>query len=200
MRGYGHGDTLFLLSSLFSPAKMREKSFFLGGKFVDIELNNLYQQFRDEKITGAEYFALKQELQDYRNRQAEATAREEFAKAVEKAILGAGGVAVKRDFGQIPNPWITRNMTNQMALLRSNPELAELLQSQAGIAVPDRRLEAAIAERERLEREMAWRQKTDALRAGNDAKLNRQQPHPDYAEAVENYRLKQQNSIPYFGG
>jgi hypothetical protein len=127
---------------------------------------------------------------------------EAIAKDIESKILKAGGVAMKRDFGQIANPFKLghKNLTNQMVVRKSLPELVDFLMADAGLISPDTRLAEEMKLRERLEEQMRLRQKTEELRQQNDARLGRQAAHPDFAAKIEAYKRAQANSIPYFGG
>jgi hypothetical protein len=169
---------------------------------MDTQKNALFEQLRSNKITLEEYYRMTTEVDQYRKQQQEAEQIEAIAKDIERKIIAAGGIAQKRDYGQIANPFKLghKNLTNQMVVRKNLPELVDFLMIDAGLVAPDNRMQEELAIRERLEREMAMRQETDRLRRENDRMLNRQSAHPDFAAKVEAYKRAQANSIPYFGG
>ena len=169
---------------------------------MDAEKNALFERLKRDEITVSEYMEGIAQIDGLRAKQIQLEEQEQVAKSVEKAILQAGGVAQRRDYSQIPNPWSAehKNLTNQHALIRNNPELADQLQMQAGLPVGDRRLQDLLAEKQRLEREVAIRQRTEIMRKENDARLGRQAAHPDFAAKIEASRLANRHTIPYFGG
>jgi hypothetical protein len=169
---------------------------------MDMQKNALFESFRDGKLTSEEYFQMTAEVDAYRLEQSKLEDQEIIAKDVERQILKAGGVAQKRDYGEIPNPFKHRfkNLTNQMAVRKNAPNLVDFLMADAGLIAPDRRLQDEQEMALRLERETAMRQQTDRLRRENDRMLGRQSAHPDFAAKVEASRLANRNVIPYFGG
>lgn len=169
---------------------------------MDAAKNLLFERLRRNEISTQEYFEMSGELDAYRAKQREAEAMEAIAKDVENKIIKAGGVPQRRDFGEIPNPFAHRfkNLTNQMVVRKSLPELVDFLMVDAGLIAPDDRLQQELKIREQLEQQMRLRQKTEELRQQNDARLGRQAAHPDFAAKIEAYKRAQANSIPYFGG
>jgi len=161
----------------------------------------LREQFIKGDLTPSQYWEQRDALDAARQEMLNLEAMEYKAKQLEAAIQRAGGVVQKRQFGEIPNPWLPRfqSLTNQMALEKNGDfNLLAVLKSEAGMLGGDRRLAMAKAERERLEKQQRLLDETAKLRQINDRRLNRQQTHPDFADKVAESRQKNANVIPYF--
>jgi hypothetical protein len=169
---------------------------------MDTEKDTLYQRLKRDEITVSEYMEGIAQIDGLRAKQIQLEEQEQVAKSVEKAILQAGGVAQRRDYAQIPNPWSAehKNLTNQHALIRNNRELADQLQMQAGLPIGDRRMQELLAEQKRVEERVRMAAATAKMRELNDQRLGRQQPHEDFIDAIEDSRRKNAHIIPYFGG
>jgi hypothetical protein len=170
---------------------------------IDKQKDILREQFIKGDLTPSQYWQERDALDAARQEMLALEEMEYKAKQLEAAIQRAGGVVQKRQYGQIPNPWLDgfKSLTNQMALEKNGDfNLIAILKHEAGQLGGDRRLAMAKAERERLEKQQRLLDETAKLRAVNDARLNRQQPHSDFADKVAESRRKNANVIPYFGG
>jgi hypothetical protein len=164
----------------------------------------LSKRFISGELEPREYWQLSDELLASHREMLRLEKEEAKALQVEEAIKRAGGAPLKnRPYGTIPNPWMKESysLTNICALEKNGDfNLVSILKHEAGVLSGDRRLAMAKAESERLEKQQRILDQTAAYRAANDAKLNRQTPHPDFAEAWEESRRKNSNMIPRFGG
>lgn len=159
--------------------------------------------YKRDEISLSQYMSVRDTIKAQNEAQAEAALRESTAKEVEELIVSFGGMRVPRAFGEIPNPLKNKHLTNEMAIVRAaksgNPkavELVKFLSQESGQVAPDYVRQIQERELSRAQESDRLLRETAAMRAANDARLNRSN-HEAFPEAGAAMRARSAGTTPY---